>query len=81
MLSHSFPEALDRWVDPGNYEGEMKLSNRCRYATLALFDIAFHNDGKPTQVRQIAKRQDIPGRFLEQIFHDLRRALGQSVES
>ena len=52
----------------------MKLSNRCRYATIALFDIAFHNDGKPTQVRQIAQRQQIPGRFLEQIFHDLRRA-------
>ncbi|MGC6418301.1 MAG: RrF2 family transcriptional regulator [Bradymonadia bacterium] len=52
----------------------MKLSNRCRYALLALFDIAFHNDGKPTQVRQIAERQNIPGRFLEQIFQDLRRA-------
>jgi len=52
----------------------MKLSNRCRYATIALFDIAFHNNGKPTQVRQIAQRQNIPGRFLEQIFHDLRRA-------
>ncbi len=52
----------------------MKLSTRCRYATLALFDIAFHNDGKPTQVRQIAERQDLPARFLEQIFQDLRRA-------
>lgn len=52
----------------------MKLSTRCRYATLALFDIAFHNDGKPTQVRQIAERQSIPTRFLEQIFQDLRRA-------
>ena len=52
----------------------MKLSNRCRYALLALFDIAFHNEGKPTQVRQIAERQRIPGRFLEQIFQDLRRA-------
>lgn len=52
----------------------MKLSTRCRYATLALFDIAFHNDGEPTQVRQIAERQDIPARFLEQIFQDLKRA-------
>lgn len=52
----------------------MKLSTRCRYATLALFDIAFHNDGRPTQVRQIAQRQDIPTRFLEQIFQDLKRA-------
>lgn len=52
----------------------MKLSTRCRYATLALFDMAFHSDGDPTQARQIAERQDIPGRFLEQIFQDLKRA-------
>ncbi len=52
----------------------MKPSSRCRYATLALFDIAFHNEGEPTQVRQIAERQDIPARFLEQIFQDLRKA-------
>ena len=52
----------------------MKISSRCRYAALALFDIAFHNDGRPTQVKQIAQRQKIPGRFLEQIFQDLRRA-------
>ena len=52
----------------------MKISTRCRYATLALFDIAFMNDGNPTQVRQIAKRQGIPLRFLEQIFQDLKRA-------
>jgi len=52
----------------------MKLSTRSRYATLALFDIAFHNEGRPTQVRQIAERQDIPARFLEQIFQDLKRA-------
>jgi Rrf2 family protein len=52
----------------------MKLSTRCRYATLALFDIAFHARGHATQVRQIAERQDIPVRFLEQIFQDLKRA-------
>ncbi|MCA9539775.1 MAG: Rrf2 family transcriptional regulator [Myxococcales bacterium] len=52
----------------------MKPSTRCRYATLALFDIAFHNEGQATQVRQIADRQEIPARFLEQIFQDLKRA-------
>lgn len=40
----------------------------------ALFDIAFYNDGQPTQVRDIAERQNIPQRFLEQIFQDLKRA-------
>lgn len=40
----------------------------------ALFDIAFYNEGRPTQVKDIADRQSIPPRFLEQIFQDLKRA-------
>jgi Rrf2 family protein len=52
----------------------MKLSNKGRYAVSALFDIAFHNQGRPTQVKDIAERQGIPARFLEQIFQDLKRA-------
>ena len=52
----------------------MKLSNQGRYAVRALFDIAFYNDGRPTQVKDIADRQGIPPRFLEQIFQDLKRA-------
>ena len=52
----------------------MKLSNKGRYAVRALFDIAFYNDGGPTQVKDIAERQAIPPRFLEQIFQDLKRA-------
>jgi len=39
-----------------------------------LFDIAFHNDGGPTQIREIAEREMIPARFLEQIFQDLKKA-------
>jgi len=52
----------------------VKLSNKGRYAVRALFDIAFYNAGRPTQVRDIAERQSIPPRFLEQIFQDLKRA-------
>jgi Rrf2 family transcriptional regulator, iron-sulfur cluster assembly transcription factor len=52
----------------------VKLSNKGRYAVRALFDIAFYNDGGPTQVKDIAERQRIPPRFLEQIFQDLKRA-------
>lgn len=52
----------------------VKLSNKGRYAVRALFDIAFYNDGRPTQVKDIADRQSIPPRFLEQIFQDLKRA-------
>jgi Rrf2 family protein len=52
----------------------VKLSNKGRYAVRAVFDIAFFNDGRPTQVKDIAERQDIPPRFLEQIFQDLKRS-------
>jgi len=46
----------------------VKLSNKGRYAVRALFEIAFYNDGKPTQVKDIAGAPAHPPRFLEQIF-------------
>lgn len=52
----------------------MKLSSRARYGVRAVFDIAFHQEGLATQLRDIAERQNIPPRFLEQIFLDLKRA-------
>ncbi|MFO0762817.1 MAG: Rrf2 family transcriptional regulator [Byssovorax sp.] len=52
----------------------MKLSNKGRYGVRAMFDIAFHNSGRPTQIREIAERELIPARFLEQIFQDLKKA-------
>jgi Rrf2 family protein len=52
----------------------LKISNRERYAVCALFDLAFHIEGQPSQSRDVAARQRIPIRFLEQIFHDLKRA-------
>lgn len=52
----------------------VKLSNKGRYGVRALFDIAFHNDGRPTQIREISERELIPARFLEQIFQDLKKA-------
>src|SRR6266511_3157361 len=52
----------------------VKLSNKGRYGVRALFDMAFHSNGEPTQIREIAEREMIPGRFLEQIFQDLKKA-------
>lgn len=52
----------------------MKLSTKTRYGVRAVFDIAYHNQGRPTQARDIARRQDVPLRYLEQIFQELRRA-------
>jgi Rrf2 family iron-sulfur cluster assembly transcriptional regulator len=52
----------------------VKLSNKGRYGLRAMFDIAFHNRGRATQIKDIAERQAIPPRFLEQIFQDLKKA-------
>jgi Rrf2 family protein len=51
----------------------LRLSNRGRYAVRAVFDLA-QNEGAPVQVKDIASRQRIPLRFLEQIFQSLKRA-------
>ncbi len=52
----------------------LKVSNKGRYAVRALFDLAFHREAQPAQLRDVAERQRIPLRFLEQIFQDLKRA-------
>src|SRR3954470_12722051 len=52
----------------------MKLSTKTRYGVRAVFDIAYHNQERPTQARDIARRQEVPLRYLEQIFQELRRA-------
>jgi Rrf2 family iron-sulfur cluster assembly transcriptional regulator len=52
----------------------MRVSSKAQYAMRALFDIAYHNLGRPTKVEAIAEREDVPPRFLEQIFQDLKEA-------
>ncbi len=52
----------------------MRISSKATYALRALFDIAFHNHGRPTKVDAIAEREEVPARFLEQIFQDLKEA-------
>jgi Rrf2 family protein len=52
----------------------VKLSSKGRYGVRAMFDLAFHGEGGAAQIKDIAERQGIPPRFLEQIFQDLRRA-------
>lgn len=52
----------------------MKLTTMSRYGTRAIFDIAYHSTGLPVQVKDIAERQQIPIKYLEQIFHKLKQA-------
>lgn len=52
----------------------MRLSSKGRYGVRALYFIAYHHGGRPVQMREVAAQAKIPARFLEQIFHDLKRA-------
>ncbi|MFT5441280.1 MAG: Rrf2 family protein [Myxococcota bacterium] len=50
------------------------LSSQVRYAISGIFDLAYNAEMKPVQLRVIGERQNIPPRYLEQIFQRLRRA-------
>lgn len=54
----------------------MRLSTKTRYGVRAVFDIAYHGRDRCTasQAKDIARRADIPVRYLEQIIQDLKRA-------
>ena len=51
----------------------MMLTKMTRYGTRAVFDIAYHSSGSPVHVRDIAKRQEMTVKHLEQIFHKLKK--------
>jgi Rrf2 family transcriptional regulator, iron-sulfur cluster assembly transcription factor len=51
----------------------MKISTQSRYGLRALFDIAYHSAGQSTQVKDIAARQAISPRYIEQIFQKLKK--------
>ena len=52
----------------------MKLSTRSRYGTRMLLDMAQHYNQGPVQLGDIAKRQNISLKYLEQIIIPLKKA-------
>ena len=52
----------------------MKLSTKTRYGIRLLLDLARYYDQGPVQIGDIAKRQDISVKFLEQIIRPLKKA-------
>lgn len=51
----------------------MKLSTKSRYGARILLELAKHYEtGAPLQVSEIARRQDIPMKYLEQLVRLLR---------
>jgi Rrf2 family transcriptional regulator, iron-sulfur cluster assembly transcription factor len=52
----------------------MKLSTRSRYGTRLMLDMAQHFNEGPIQLGDIAKRQDVSVKYLEQIIIPLKKA-------
>jgi Rrf2 family protein len=50
----------------------MRVSKRTDYALRALFTLVDHYPGAPIPIRELARRNDVPKRFLEQIMLDLK---------
>ena len=52
----------------------MKISTKGRYAVRVMLDLAVHNTGEYVKVKQIAQRQEISEKYLEQIIAILNKA-------
>ena len=52
----------------------MKISTKGRYALRLMMDLAENNTGSPISLKDVAKRQDISDKYLEQIIMPLARA-------
>ena len=52
----------------------MLVSTKGRYALRTMVDLAIHGDGEPVKIKDIANRQGISGKYLEQIISILSRA-------
>lgn len=49
------------------------LSSRGKYATRAMLDLSLHYEEGPVQIHDIAQRQNIPVKYLEQILLLMKR--------
>jgi Rrf2 family cysteine metabolism transcriptional repressor len=52
----------------------MKLSTKIRYGTRAILELASHYGEGPIELKEIARRQDISIKYLEQVIIPLRTA-------
>jgi Rrf2 family protein len=50
----------------------MRVSKKTDYALRALFTLVEHHGGAPIPIRELARRNDVPKRFLEQIMLGLK---------
>ena len=52
----------------------MKISTKGRYALRVMIDLATHDNGKYISLKEIAGRQEISNKYLEQIISLLNKA-------
>ena len=52
----------------------MKISTKGRYALRLMLDLAIHDTGEPVRIKDIAARQEISDKYLEQIISSLNKA-------
>ena len=52
----------------------MLVSTKGRYALRTMVDLAIHGDGEPVKIKDIANRQGISGKYLEQIINPLTKS-------
>lgn len=52
----------------------MKISTKGRYALMLMLDLATYNTGEPVRLKDVAKRQQISEKYLEQIISTLNKA-------
>ncbi len=57
----------------------IKVPLKVTYGILTALDLALRSDTSPVQAKVIARRQNIPVRFIEQILHSLKQ--GGIIES
>ena len=54
----------------------MKISTRGRYALRLMIELALNQDGDPVRIKDVAVRQDISAKYLEQIVSVLDQKTG-----
>ncbi len=52
----------------------MKISTKIRYGTRAVLELASHYGEGPIELREIAEKEDIPLKYLEQVIIPIRTA-------
>ncbi len=55
-------------------ENSMKISTKGRYALMLMLDLAIYNTGEPVRLKDVARRQQISEKYLEQIISILNKA-------